>query len=99
MGLRPAYDALARELKYDDGKPNWTLSRSDALAGDRERFPELSYEGTGGVVDGRLPFTFATSEAVVPGQLFFVLEEMVDLNAQFAAAFKILWRPGRILNS
>jgi hypothetical protein len=30
---------------------------------------------------------------------FFVLEEMVDLNAQFAAAFKILWRPGRILNS
>lgn len=72
MGLRPAYDALARELKYDDGKPNWTLSRSDALAGDRERFPELSYEGTGGVVDGRLPFTFATSEAVVPGQLLFL---------------------------
>ncbi|MGR1884628.1 hypothetical protein ACUX3B_24360, partial [Salmonella enterica] len=58
MGLRPAYDALGHELKYDDGKPNWTLSRVDTLAGDRERFPDLSYEGTGGVVDGRLAFTF-----------------------------------------
>lgn len=68
MGLRQAYDALGRELKFDDGKPNWTLSRVDTLAGDRERLPELSYEGTGVVADGRLAFTFATSEAVVPGQ-------------------------------
>jgi DNA polymerase alpha-associated DNA helicase A len=68
MGLRPAYDALSRELKYDDGKSNWTLSRVDTLAGDRERVPELNYEGTGGVVDGHQAFTFATSEAVVPGQ-------------------------------
>ncbi|WP_244432961.1 AAA domain-containing protein [Afipia sp. OHSU_I-C4] len=72
MGLRPAYDALGRELKYDDGKPNWTLSRLDALAGDRERLPELSYEGTGGIVDGRLAFTFATNEAVVPGQTLYL---------------------------
>jgi DNA polymerase alpha-associated DNA helicase A len=72
MGLRPAYDALNRELKYDDGKPNWTLSRLDTLAGARERLPELSYEGTGGVVDGRLAFTFATSEAVVPGQTLYL---------------------------
>lgn len=72
MGLRSAYDALGRELKYDDGKPNWTLSRADTLAGDRERLPELSFEGTGGVVDGRLAFTFATSEAVVPGQILFL---------------------------
>jgi len=72
MGLRPAYDALGRELKYDDGKPNWTLSRADTLAGDRERLPELSFEGTDGVVDGRLAFTFATSEAVVPGQCLFL---------------------------
>lgn len=72
MGLRPAYDALNRELKYDDGKPNWTISRVDTLAGDRERLPELSYEGTGGVVDGHLAFTFATSEAVVPGQTLYL---------------------------
>jgi DNA polymerase alpha-associated DNA helicase A len=72
MGLRPAYDALGRELKFDDGKPNWILSRADSLAGDRERLPELSYEGTGGVVDGHLAFTFATSEAVVPGQTLFL---------------------------
>jgi hypothetical protein len=72
MGLRPAHDALGRELKFDDGKPNWTLSRGDGLAGDRERFPELSYEGTGDVVEGRLPFTFATNEAVVPGLTLFL---------------------------
>jgi DNA polymerase alpha-associated DNA helicase A len=72
MGLRQAYDALGRELKYDDGKPNWTLSRVDTIAGDRERLPELSYEGTGGIVDGRLTFTFATSEAVVPGEILYL---------------------------
>jgi DNA polymerase alpha-associated DNA helicase A len=71
MGLRPAYDALSRELKYDDGKANWTLSLVDTLAGDRERLPELSYEGTG-VVGGRMAFTFATSEAVVPGQTLYL---------------------------
>ena len=72
MGLRPAHDALNRELKYDDGKANWTLSRVDTLAGDPERLPELSFEGTGGVVGGRQAFTFATSEAVVPGQTFYL---------------------------
>ena len=72
MGLRPAHDALSRELKYDDGKANWTLSRVDTLAGDPERLPELSFEGTGGVVGGRQAFTFATSEAVVPGQTFYL---------------------------
>jgi DNA polymerase alpha-associated DNA helicase A len=71
MGLRPAYDALSRELKYDDGKANWTLSRVDMLAGDPERLPELGYEGTG-FVGGRLAFTFATSEAVVPGQTLYL---------------------------
>ncbi len=71
MGLRAAHDALGRELKYDDGKANWTLSRVDTLAGDPERLPELSYEGTG-FVGGRLAFTFATSEAVVPGQTLYL---------------------------
>ena len=81
MGLRPAHDALSRELKYDDGKANWTLSRVDTLAGDPERLPELSYEGTGGVVGGRLAFTFATSEAVVPGRLsIFALDAIADFE-------------------
>jgi DNA polymerase alpha-associated DNA helicase A len=71
MGLRPTYDALNRELKYDDGKANWTLSHIDTLAGDRERFPELSYEGTGDI-SGRLAYTFATNEAVVPGQTLYL---------------------------
>jgi len=67
MGLRPAYDALNRELKYDDGKANWTLSYVDTLAGDRERLPELSYEGTG-TIRGRLAYAFAASEPVMPGR-------------------------------
>lgn len=71
MGLRPAYDALIRELKYDDGKANWTLSCVDTLAGDHERLPELSYEGTG-AVSGRLAYTFTTSEAVVPGRTLYL---------------------------
>jgi DNA polymerase alpha-associated DNA helicase A len=71
MKLRTAEDALVRELKYDDGKVNWALTRSDSLAGDRERLPELSYEGTG-AVGGRQAFTFATSEAVVPGQTLYL---------------------------
>jgi DNA polymerase alpha-associated DNA helicase A len=71
MGLRPAHDALGRELKYDDGKANWTLSRVDTLAGDRERLPELSYEGTG-VVGGRRVFTFSASEVVVPGEALYL---------------------------
>jgi DNA polymerase alpha-associated DNA helicase A len=71
MGLQPARDALSRELNYDDGKANWTLSRVDTLAGDTERLPALSYEGTD-FVGGRLAFTFATSDAVVPGQALYL---------------------------
>jgi DNA polymerase alpha-associated DNA helicase A len=71
MKLRTAEEALVRELQYDDGKANWALTRSDSLAGDRERLPELSYEGTG-AVGGRQAFTFATSEAVVPGQTLYL---------------------------
>jgi DNA polymerase alpha-associated DNA helicase A len=35
MGLRAAAEALKRELDFDDGKPDWTLSRVASLAGDR----------------------------------------------------------------
>jgi DNA polymerase alpha-associated DNA helicase A len=71
MGLRPANEALSRELKDDDGKANWTLSRVDTLAGDRERLPELSYDGTG-AVGGLRAFTFETSEPVVPEQALYL---------------------------
>lgn len=67
MGLRPACDALRHELKYDDGKANWILARTDTLAGDRERPPELSYEGTG-TVSGRSAYAFAASEPMPPGK-------------------------------
>lgn len=71
MGLRPAFDALGHELKYDDGKPNWILARTDTLAGDRERPPELSYEGTE-TIGGRRAYAFAVSEPVMPGQTLYL---------------------------
>ena len=100
MGLQPARDALSRELNYDDGKENWTLSRVDTLAGDTERLPKLIFEGTD-FVGGRLAFTFATSEAVVPGQTFYLRPRRDSgfRKAQFAGAFETSWRPGLISNS
>ncbi|WP_266064177.1 DEAD/DEAH box helicase [Brucella intermedia] len=71
MGLRPAAEALRRELKYDDGKANWTLSKSANLATGRERLPELNYEGDN-LIDGRSVFAFATNLAVTPGQFLFL---------------------------
>ena len=52
MGLRPAADTLRRELMFDDGKANWTLSQSARLAIGRERVPELRYEGSG-LINGK----------------------------------------------
>lgn len=71
MGLRPAAEAMRRELKYDDGKVNWTVSRSAKLATGRERLPELSYEGSN-LVNEKLAFAFATNLAVSPGQRLFL---------------------------
>ena len=71
IGLRKASEALSRELKYDDNKANWTLSRVDTLAGDRERFPVLSYEGTAYVGNLRA-FTFETSKPVLPGKTLYL---------------------------
>lgn len=71
MGLRPAAEAMRRELKYDDGKVNWTVSKSAKLATGRERVPELSYEGSN-LVDGKLAFAFATNLAVQAGQSLYL---------------------------
>lgn len=67
MGLLPAAHALRRELKYDDGKVNWTLSQTARLAVGRERVPELSYEGNG-LVDGKIAFAFGTNLTIQTGQ-------------------------------
>lgn len=71
MGLRPAAEALRRELKYDDGKPNWTLSQSARLAMGRERVPELSYEGSG-LIKGKAAFAFGTNLSIQTGQRLFL---------------------------
>src|SRR5260370_30902458 len=39
MGLRPTYDALNRELTYDDGKANWTPPHISTPAGHRDPLP------------------------------------------------------------
>jgi hypothetical protein len=82
MGLRPAAEALRRELRYDDGKENWTASRSPNLATGRERLPDLSYEGSN-LVKGRVAFAFATNIAVPPGQYLY-LRPRKDTGAERA---------------
>ena len=82
MGLRPAAEALRRELKDDDGKPNWTLSQTARLAMGRERAPELSYEGTG-LIKGKTAFAFGTNFSVQTGQRLF-LRPRKDTGAERA---------------
>jgi hypothetical protein len=71
MGLRPAAEVLRRELKYDDGKANWTLSQTARLATGRERVPELSYEGSG-QIKGKTAFAFGTNLSIPAGQRLFL---------------------------
>lgn len=82
MGLRPAAEALRRELKYDDGKANWTLSQTARLAMGRERVPELSYEGSG-LIKGKTAFAFGTNLSVQMGQRLF-LRPRKDTGAERA---------------
>lgn len=82
MGLRPAADALRRELRHDDGKANWTLSQTARLAVGRERVPELSYEGSG-VINGKIAFAFGTNLAIQVGQRLF-LRPRKDTGAERA---------------
>ncbi len=71
MGLRPATEALRRELKHDDGKANWTLSQTARIAVGRERVPELSYEGSG-LIKGKTAFAFGTNLSIPAGQQLFL---------------------------
>lgn len=82
MGLRPTGEALRRELRYDDGKVNWTVSKSSNLATGRERLPELSYEGSN-LINGKVAFAFATNIAVPPGQSLY-LRPRKDTGAERA---------------
>lgn len=70
-GLKPAAEALNRELANDDGKSNWTLSRTDALSGDRERSPQLTFEDTE-IVDGRKVYNFTSSEVVMADSSYYL---------------------------
>ena len=101
MGLRPAADALSRELSYDDGKVELDAPHVDTLAGERERLPELSYEGTGGDVDGQQAFTFATNEAGCTwiNSLSSPSDAIADSNAPSAADFRTSLQPGPISSS
>jgi hypothetical protein len=82
VGLRPAAEALRRELKYDDGKANWTLSQTAGLAMGRERVPELSYEGNG-LVKGKTAFAFGSNLSIQAGQRLF-LRPRKDTGAERA---------------
>lgn len=71
MELRGCAEALERELSHDQGGADWTLAASDALAGLRERQPELSFEAAETISGARL-YGFASSEPVLHGQLLYL---------------------------
>ncbi len=64
MGLRPTADAIRRELRHDDGRTEWTVTKFDSLGGGRERLPDLRYLG-GGEYEGRQAFAFTSNQAIV----------------------------------
>ena len=71
MGFRPAADAMRRELRYEDTKAAWTITRFATLSGGRERLPDLRYLGTG-EYEGQQAFLFVSNQAVVPGPGYYL---------------------------
>ena len=71
MGFRPAADAMRRELRHEDTKAAWTITRFATLSGGRERLPDLRYLGTG-EYEGQQAFVFASNQAVVPGPGYYL---------------------------
>lgn len=71
LKLPPPVIALDREMKHDEGRPDWTVSASDALGRPRERLPELALERIA-EVDGRRAYGFRSSEPVLPGHFLFL---------------------------
>jgi hypothetical protein len=64
MGLRPTADAMKRELRQDDGRTEWTVTRFDSVGSGRERPPELRYLGSG-EYKGQQAFAFTSNQAIV----------------------------------
>ena len=71
MGFRPAADAMRRELRHEDTKAAWTITRFATLSGGRGRLPDLRYLGTG-EYDGQQAFVFSSNHAVVPGPGYYL---------------------------
>ncbi|TWC77166.1 AAA domain-containing protein [Rhizobium sp. SJZ105] len=71
LGLTKALTALQKEMRYDDGKPNWTLSASEELVFSRERSPELSFDESS-LIEGELTLTFTTSHLPMQGERLFL---------------------------
>lgn len=67
MKLPPLAVALDREMKHDEGRPDWTVCFSDTLGRPRERLPELALEEMA-EVEGRLAYGFRSSEPILPKQ-------------------------------
>ncbi|RWX74851.1 helicase [Neorhizobium lilium] len=68
-GFKPVAESMARELSNDDGRANWTFSRSNSLGSDRERAPQLNFEGTE-VIAGKKAYAFTTGDVVVPDSCY-----------------------------
>ncbi|MDV4183529.1 AAA domain-containing protein [Rhizobium brockwellii] len=71
LGLKKALVALQKEMRYDDGKPNWTLSASEDLVFSRERSPELSFEEST-LAEGELTLTFTANHLPTQGERLFL---------------------------
>ena len=84
MGFRPAADAMRRELRHEDSKAAWTVTRFATLSGGRGRLPDLRYLGPGDY-DGQEAFVFSSNEAVVPGSGYYLRPRR---DAGFESAIK-----------
>ncbi len=71
VGLKKTLAGLQADMRYDDGKPNWTLSPTDDLVFGRERSPELSFEECK-QVDGQLTLTFTANHLPTDGDRLFL---------------------------
>ena len=71
LGLRPTTEALRRELRYDDGKTEWTVSKSDTLAGDGGLPPDLRYLGDLGQLHQQA-FAFTSTAPLTPGSTYYL---------------------------
>lgn len=88
LKLPPSAFALDREMRHDEGRPDWTVSFSDTLGRPRERLPELSLEEIG-EVEGRRAYGFRSSEPVLPVEAVF-LRPRTDAGTESAIRRRLL---------